>query len=85
MTDKLIVITSGPDGVRIQEMTEAKFLKRMADGEWGTVSWMQRMPEFYDGQFQGTGTDSDTTVGVVIRGKVVAPRPKRVVEEWELP
>ena len=78
----MIFVISDSDGDTIVTTydSEEKFLKNLRRGDWGDD------PEFI--QADDLKTSSDTgywgSAILIIRGDVTPPKPKIVVEEWEL-
>lgn len=81
-SNDVIVITSGESAIRIQRMTEAELSAKLAENYWGDFVLLQTIPDCEDGYFTGLG---DKTGILVIRGHVVVPEAKEVVQTWTVP
>lgn len=81
MSDLYYIIDTGPDGAHLTVMTKAKLEKALADGDWGDDVMSKRL-------LAGNQTDVDLTAiegMLIIKGQSIVPRPKQVVETWEVP
>lgn len=84
--EKYYIVYSGEDGIDVDEVSKGELLKRLAPelGEKGTsrygeVEILDKMPEIQDGQFGKNGYSL-----FIIKGKIVSPIAKKVVEEYEV-
>lgn len=86
MTDLYYIITTGPDGPNLNVMTKAQLEKALNENYWGSS------PVFIDATM---GTHADLAAGfsdhdehgqaiLIIKGGIVLPSAKRVVETWEV-
>jgi hypothetical protein len=55
----------------------AQFLKDLADGDYGTVEFLTKLPVMTDTNYWGEHTY------LIISGEIVAPKPKEVVTQYE--
>lgn len=81
MSDLYYIISTGPDGAHLTVMTKAKLEKALAEDYWGSDVLSKRL-------LAGNQTDTDlmaTSGLLIIKGQSVVPRPKQVVETWEVP
>lgn len=82
MDDIYTVVATG-DGASIELLTRTELLKRLDEGFWG------RKKIFSNSDFVFSGgrsvIDLNEKAGLfIIKGNIVKPQPKEVVEKWTL-
>ena len=84
--EKYYIIHSGEDGLGIEEVTKEELLERITpnmaeEGEtyYGDPEILSKMPECDDGYFVG-----HNNALVIIKGKIISPKAKKVVTEFEV-
>jgi hypothetical protein len=76
--ESYFVIRGSEDGdATISEHTAADLQAKLAEGYWGRVRWADTPPCEDIREF--------SPHGIIIRGRIVQPRPVDVVKTWELP
>jgi hypothetical protein len=73
-----LVINQTDDGPHIDLLPKATLHERL-NSDWYSGPFLNQLPQFYDGQFQRNG------VIILEVGRLVVPREKKTVTEWELP
>lgn len=79
MEDKYYVLTGSEDGdIRIEEFTEAEIQNRINDEDYGgDEKWLDKIEGSEDPLYWGPG-------GIIIKGRIVTPKAKTVVTEFEI-
>lgn len=87
--EKYYIVYSGEDGIDIDEVSKEELLKRIAPepGEEGTAHYGNTeifitLPEITEGYF-GDRRRYDSAI-FIIKGKIVAPKAKKVVQTYEV-
>lgn len=84
------VITSREDGIDVQEGDEGivrQYIEPDEDGCFyaGKPEILDHVPEIIDGFFANTGNTMDErTPIIIIKGKIIVPKPKQTVTEYEI-
>ena len=85
MCESYFLITSGEDGIYITECENQKKLKEYIqpdkDGEcyYGELEFLDKIPIIDKGYFDTCGNPA-----IIIKGKIIIPRPVNVVTEYEI-
>jgi hypothetical protein len=73
-----IVIVPTEGGCSVYELPEHELLKRLNESYWGNVKWLDAIPKDSSVQYwKGPGA-------IIVRGKVVVPKPVTTVKEYQL-
>lgn len=77
--DKYYVITTSEDGdINIEEMDKHKLEKRLNDKDDGPdQEWLEKIEEHEDLMYWGG-------VGMIIKGRIIRPKSKTIVTEFEI-
>lgn len=85
MSDIYIVVSVG-DGASIERLTKEKLMERLNERWWGDARVLD--VETFERMFGRAGSGAidlmETTGLFIIKGDLVVPKPKKVVETWEL-
>ena len=80
------LIRSGEDGTRIQQLTEKQLLQQIEPDENGDyyygaqLEFLKEIPE----SDKGFWIDVNDNAAVLIKGEIVVPKQKTVVQRYEL-
>ncbi len=80
------MIVDGEDGISVSEaLTKQQVIDRVEENYYGFTHWTGHIPKMGDGQFEcpseaGPVMRSEIRIGVIIKGKVVEPKPKQTYE-----
>lgn len=76
------VISSDEDGTRVEPMDEATLKQRLNEKWWGDdAKFFDHVPRSKGCFIEG----DEGTLLIIIKGEVVVPKAKKVVEEYEIP
>ena len=75
--ENYIVMVASEDGFSIDAVSKETLLLRLANDYWGEKEIGEKIPGETDPNYWGDQL-------VIIKGDVVVPRPKKVVEEYEI-
>ena len=82
--EKYYVIHSGEDGLDVDELSQEELLERIKPDEQGEVYYggelLTKLPEINDGYIAGHGDRAF----FIIKGKIISPKAKKVVTEFEV-
>jgi len=82
------MIVDGEDGISVSEaLTKQQVLTRVEEDYYGDVYWSTCVPKMGDGQFDrpvNVVMDSEASVGFIIKGNVLKPRPLTTVLKYQL-
>jgi hypothetical protein len=85
--ERYYVISSGCSGVDIDELTWPELLARLTPDDHGETyygeleGFHKKLPQIDGGYFSSLASDKL----LVIRGEIVTPQPKKVVQSYEEP
>jgi hypothetical protein len=83
--EKYYIIADSENGLDVQEVSKEELLGRLTpeNGEtyYGDIEILEEIPEVSDGHFH---TNNDKKGVIIIKGKIIKPKEKKVVLEYEV-
>ena len=83
---KYFLITSDEDGISINTCNDVgelrKYIEPDEDGEYwfGEPKFFDKIPDLDKGYFW----DDSGKNAIIIKGNIIVPKPKKIVQEWEV-